>query len=143
VSRRSPARGQGRTRKTRCAQAPGGCCLRRRREERHRHRTGRNVVRGGQAAAGIEVEHDRQEQTATDRLVQFCEIKSLYNLDQITSELTEYCATWDWAVPALILLVWFLKAPFKTERVLLRGLWAMTLAAISHKKKIKGRRFVA
>jgi integrase/recombinase XerD len=34
----------------------------------------------------------------TDRLVQFCEIKSLYNLDQITSEqLMEYRATWDWA----------------------------------------------
>ena len=31
------------------------------------------------------------------------------------------------SVPALILLVWFLKAPFKTERVLRQGLWAMTL----------------
>ena len=30
------------------------------------------------------------------------------------------------SLPALILLAWFLKAPFKTERVLLWGLWAMT-----------------
>jgi integrase/recombinase XerD len=34
----------------------------------------------------------------TDRLVKFCELKGLYNLDQITSEqLMEYRATWDWA----------------------------------------------
>lgn len=32
------------------------------------------------------------------------------------------------SLPALILVAWFLKAPFKTEGVLLRGLWAMTLA---------------
>jgi hypothetical protein len=31
------------------------------------------------------------------------------------------------SLPALILLAWFLKAPFKAERVLLQGLWAMTL----------------
>lgn len=31
------------------------------------------------------------------------------------------------SLPALILLAWFLKAPFKVERVLLQGLWAMTL----------------
>jgi hypothetical protein len=30
------------------------------------------------------------------------------------------------SVPALILLAWFLKAQFKTEQVLLQGLWAMT-----------------
>jgi hypothetical protein len=34
------------------------------------------------------------------------------------------------SLPALILLAWFLKVPFKTERVLLRGLWAMTLVLV-------------
>lgn len=32
------------------------------------------------------------------------------------------------SLPALILLAWFLKAPFKTERFLLRALWVTTLA---------------
>src|ERR1700735_5841089 len=31
------------------------------------------------------------------------------------------------SLPALIMLVWFLKAPFKLERVLLRVLWAVVL----------------
>jgi hypothetical protein len=31
------------------------------------------------------------------------------------------------SLPALILVVWFLKAPFKTEKVLLRALWTTTL----------------
>lgn len=31
------------------------------------------------------------------------------------------------SLPALILLAWLLKAPFKTERFLLRGLWVMIL----------------
>jgi len=34
------------------------------------------------------------------------------------------------SLPALIVLAWFLKAPFKTERILLRGLWAMTLVLV-------------
>ena len=45
------------------------------------------------------------------------------------------------SLPALILLAWFLKAPFKTERILLQALWALTLVLAVARPVIAQRRW--